>query len=583
MKKTLGLVALAALVAATLSGCSSSGGQAQFTPGSSLTIGEGGSFTSINPGVYVPPATAQALQDLAVLTRPAFFTRDASGNLVENTDFGTVSRATDGTVSYTLSGKAKWSDGVPVDASDLVLSWLAAADKQVPGFASQLPQTSLGLADKLTLLPNGVKLHYSQPVPDWKTALPITMPAHLVGKLAQPSANFTDAAAEKFITDRIGGDGTSSQFQALASAYSTAFNPAADGSNAKLDSALLVTSGAYEISSATGSSVVLKANQAFAAGPKASVDKITLRGFASQGELVQALAAKQVDLAAPQASTMFSLSQAQDQANSAGLHTLVGDAGQNEVALLNYGSGSSFNADTWKGNAAQISAARLGVFKFMPRAGIWTVLAGTSGISKTNSLVLSSSDGNYQASVNQNGTSAFAFQNAESSAEAWQAAGFDHTMPLRVLFDANSARGQLEFTEFSKLGKLGGFDVQNVSSDNPASVLSSGQWDVYITNLPRLSQDGAALATAVGALTGFHSDAASKLVAKVAAGSSLAGSGADELALDRALIQGYYGLPLFQLDNLVVWSDKLKGYSAKPGNASVAWGYSIWSVSAQGN
>jgi len=583
VKRTLGISALVAMLAASIVGCASLGGQAKLTPGSSLVIGEAGSFTSINPGVYAPPATQQAMADLAVLTRPAFFTRDASGNLIENTDFGSVSRASDNTVTYTLTGKAKWSDGVPVDAADLVLSWLAATDKQQPGFASQLSQTSLALADKLTLLSNGVKLHFTQPVPDWKTALPLTVPAHLVGKLAQPDSNLTDAAAEKFVTDRIGGDGTSSQFQALTAAYTTAFNPVADGSNAQLDSNLLVSAGAYNIVSATAASVVLKANPHFAAGPAATVEKVTINGYASQGDLVQALAAKQVDLAAPQASTMYSLTQIEQQAKSGGMHTQLSDSGQNEIALLNYGAGSAFNSATWKGDAKQVTAARLGMFKFMPRAGIWTVLAGTPGIGKTNSLVLSNADGNYQATTNQNGTSAFAFQNAESSAEGWQAAGFGRTIPLRVLFDANSSRGQLEFTEFSKLGKLGGFDVQNVSSDNPASVLASGQWDLYITNLPRLNVDLSALATAVGALTGFHSDAASQLVSKVAAGGALSGSTADELSLDRALVAGYYGLPLFQLDSLVVWNDKLRGYSAKPGNASVVWGYSNWAVSAQGN
>ena len=583
MKRTLGLAALAAMLVASISGCVSIGGQAQLTSGSSLTIGEAGSFTSINPGVYASPATQQALADLAVLTRPAFYTRDASGNLLENTDFGAVTRASDNSVTYTLTGKAKWSDGVPVDAADLVVSWLAATDRQQPGFSSHLGQTSLALADKLTLLPNGVKIHYSAPVPDWKTALPVTVPAHLLGKLAQPNANLTDAAAEKFITDRIGGDGTSAQFIALAGAFSTAFNPVVDGSNAKLNSSLLVTAGAYQIVSATAASVVLKANPSFAAGPSATVDRVTINGYASQGDLVQALAAKRVDLASPQASTMYSLNQVEQQAKTGGMHTQLGDSGQNEVALLNYGSGSAFNADTWKSDAKQILAARLGIFKFMPRAGIWTVLAGTPGIGKTNSLVFSNSDGNYQAATNQNGTSAFTFQNAESSAEGWQAAGFGRTIPLRVLFDANSARGQLEFTEFSKLGKLGGFDVQNVSSDNPASVLASGQWDLYITNLPRLNTDLAALSTTVGALTGFHSDAVTSLVAKASAGGVALSSTGDELALDRALVSGYYGLPLFQLDSLVVWSDKLKGYQAKPGNASVVWGYSNWSVSAQGN
>jgi peptide/nickel transport system substrate-binding protein len=583
VKRTLGFAAVVALAAAAISGCASLGGQAKLVAGSSLVIGEAGTFVSINPGVYAPTGSQQALADLAVLTRPSFYTHDASGGLVENTNFGSVSRASDNTVTYTLTGKAKWSDGVPVDAADLVVSWLAATDPQLPGFAGSLRQTSLALSDKLTLLTNGVKIHFTQAVPDWKTALPVTVPAHLLGKLAQPTANLTDAAAEKFITDRIGGDGTSSEFGAVSTAFASAFNPVADGSNTGLAANLLISAGAYQIESASAASVVLKANPNFGAGPAATVAKVTINGYDGQASLVQALAAKKVDLAAPQASTMFSLTQAEDQAKSGGLHTLVGDSGQNEVALLNYGAGSAFNSGTWQGNAKQLLAARLGVFKFMPRAGIWTVLAGTAGISKTNSLVLSNKDGNYQATTNQNGTSAFAFQNAESSAEGWQAAGFGRTIPLRVLFDANSSRGQLEYTEFSKLGKLGGFDVQSVSSNNPAAVLASGQWDVYITNLPRLNSDLTALATAVGSLTGFHSDAASAIVAKVAAGGAVAGSTSDQLALDKALVAGYYGLPLFQLDNLVVWSDKLQGYSGKPANQSVAWGYSNWSVSGQGN
>jgi len=121
-----------------------------------------------------------------------------------------------------------------------------------------------------------------------------------------------------------------------------------------------------------------------------------------------------------------------------------------------------------------------------------------------------------------------------------------------------------------------------VSSDNPDAVLATHQWDVYITELGQLSTDDQALATAAGALTSFKNADVDKLIAKVAAGSALKQDAASALNLDQLLIKNHFGLPLFQLDGLVVWSESLTNYRPNPGNTSVAWGYSNWVVLAKG-
>jgi ABC-type oligopeptide transport system substrate-binding subunit len=153
-----------------------------------------------------------------------------------------------------------------------------------------------------------------------------------------------------------------------------------------------------------------------------------------------------------------------------------------------------------------------------------------------------------------------------------------------VVFDANGPRGQLEYSELARLGKLGGFDIANVSSENPASVLASGQWDVYITDQGRLNADNAALATAVGALTGFQNADVDSLISKGFSkdGKNPVASADAGKALDGLLVKNFYGLPLFQTERLVVWTSKIKGYSASTTNNSVVWGYSNWSVSGKG-
>jgi len=583
VKKSVGLLAIACLVTSLLTACASVSGQQALVPGSSLSVGESGQLASLNSATLLTPGSSQAASDLAQLTLPAFYSHDAAGELVANTGFGTVKEITSQDFSYTITGNVKWSDGVAVSPADLAVSWLAATDKDQPGFASSLTSTALALADKFTVTGNSVRLHFTQPIPNWKTVLPVSVPAHLLAKLALPNAGLSDSDAEKAVLELASGANTANR-AALAGAFATSFNAPTDGS--KYDGSLLVTAGAYRIKSANAAKVVLAADPGFSGGPKASVATVTLNCFSSPDELALALSKKSVDLAAPQATTLNSLAQLETKAKGAGFSTKLADSGSNEVALFNYGAGSAFTSDTWKGNAKKLAAVREGFQKFFPRAGIWSTLAGDSALTKTDSLVFSPNDANYQAAVNQNGSANFQFQDAESSAEAWQAAKFDRTVKIRVVFDANGSRGQLEYTQLSRLGKLGGFDIENASSDNPAAVIASGQWDVYLTELGRLGSNPDALATAVGALTGYQEPAVSKIVATnlpaADAGLKLAGNAVEAKNLDQLLVQGSFGLPIFELKRLVIWSGKLKNYAPATTNQSVVWGYSNWSVSASG-
>ena len=73
---------------------------------------------------------------------------------------------------------------------------------------------------------------------------------------------------------------------------------------------------------------------------------------------------------------------------------------------------------------------------------------------------------------------------------------------VRVLFDSNNPRGQLEYSQLAQWGKVSGFNIQNVSAANVNQVLLSGGWDLYIGTFPRLESSLQTVAQLAGPLNG---------------------------------------------------------------------------------
>ena len=579
MKNSLLLSAIVVASSLLLSGCGINASEptATFVRGSALVIGEAGTLTNFNSGVYANPASMTGQNDLAQLTMPSFYSHTAAGELVANEAFGTVTKLDAQSVEYKLAGSATWSDGEPISPADLALSYLAATDASQPGYASALRFTSLALADGLKVSQDSVTVHWPRVPADYQTALPITAAAHVIGDIAVGAKGKGEAA---ILAAATGTD--ASVVSKLQEAYATAQATDATKPTKNLKESKLVTAGPYSVVSVNSTTAVLKANTSYGFGPKPAVENVTLRFYSSADDLLNAISAKEVDLTAPIASGMNNLAQIQAAAKKAGFQAVKGDSGQNEAVLLNYGKGGAFNSASWP-NAEQAAAVKQMWFDFLPRAGIWSTLAGDKALSKTDSLVFASSQQGYQASVDKNGSAKYQFQDAETSEQLWLAAKFDRTVKLRVLFDSAGSRGQLEYTQLARLGKLGAFDLVNVSTDNPAAVLASGEWDVYITSMGRISTDAQAQALATGALTGFQNPEVTAILDSVPAGSTLDQQPKLMAKLDAALYANFFGLPVFQLDNLVVWSSKLSGYTANPKNSSIVWGYSNWSVTGASN
>lgn len=570
MNKLFASIAAAAVLAGGLSGCSQIGQPAAFVPGSVITIGESGPLASANSGLAVPAASQMAAKDLAELTMPAFYSADADGKLTANTAFGSVNQ-NGNKVTFTLTGKAKWSDGVAVSPADLALSWMAAvnspaAGKPDNGFNSNLTGTTLARGTSPVITEKSFSLSFDQPATDWQTMLPITVPAHVVIKSA---FGISDASAAQAKVAELIANGKDWDIRKVGAAY------AAIGSDQK------VTAGAYKIASAASSEIKLTANKDFAWGPKPTVATVKINCYQSTDELLSAISAKKVDLAAPLESPSQNYPQLLSALKASGLDVVDGDSGLNEVLVLNHSDSGVFSVKG-AGGPKKAAAAQQAFFKFAPRAGIWNLLLPGSALKRSNSLVFASTQGDYSDSAANNTLANYKFQDGEASQELWSKSGFDRTIPVRVLFDSNNPRGQLEYTQLQQWGKVSGFTFKNVSTDVPAQVLASGEWDIYIADLPRIGANRTGLALAAGTLGGLKVAAVDSLVSKIAASDDIAAQGTSLKVLDKLLVTNYFGMPLFELPGVVVHSKKFASFAGNSSMTQVAVGYSNWSVSASG-
>ncbi len=577
LKRNLGLVAVLALVISVLTGCAPE--TPHFVPGSKLVIGQSALLENLNTGVAGTQAAVSAGADLRALTMPAFYSTNSDGSLVANTTFGTVTSSDARTVTYDLVGNAKWSDGAAVTTTDFLLSWAAANNWGQAGFSSELAGTSLATVKELpTVAEKSLKLVFPQVTPDYRTALPVTVAAHLVGRLAFSDEELSDADATQRIVDAITNN-LQSDLAKIAVAYNSAL-AWVDGQGWSKDQ--LVTSGPYQLSSATSKQVKLTANEGYEFGQAATVAEITINFYTDANDLAAELAAGKVDIARPLASATANLNQLLGNLQQvSGLQVTSGFGGHSQIAIFNRSQGTEFAVKPDGSNSALVAAKTAATQLFLPRAAIIDALALIDPIEQADSFVFPPDAAAYATSGEDSGSAEFLFQQAERAAELLTEAGFARRINVRVLFDSSSSYGQLEFGLLARYAKVAGINLENVSSAKPAEVLASGAWEVFLTDRLSMSQDLTALALASGSVTSFSEPEVASIVAKIEA--SAAPTEAQWKALDKALVKNRFGLPLVQLPNLIVNSSKLKNFKPSLATQQVTWGYWNWLVDAPAN
>lgn len=565
MKRLLSVSISAILLASILSACS---GEATVVPNSHVTVAEVGAISTLNTDV----ATENFAADLAMLTTQDFYSLNSAGDLVANKEYGTVK--TEGTspfkVTYTMAKSASWSDGSDVDATDLALAVWAA---QLPTFASKHSNQTLASAEIVgTPKPgeNTLTIQFDKPIADWKTALKVSVPAHVVGKSAGIGGN--TAAIRGTLVEAFKQNKTE-VIDKVAAAYKSAFAPAADVKN-------FITCGAYTISKVSDSQVVLRAVPDFAGTNKPIAETVNLNFYSDNATAFDAIAKKKADVFSPAESLnepQSDLVSAAKALDTKAINIVATGSNQVEQFVFNQTLGD-FAESTYTDPKTALQL-RLAFMNLIPKARSIDFANITQVVSKSDSFVFAGSSKNYSAAASSNGSSNYVIQDVEKASELIKPLGISRWRTIKVLFDSDSPSAVAEWTLLSDHASSAGLSLSNVSTSDPTIRLASGDYDVYLGPLPLLGSGSGSIQQLTTGPARIPTDKFETLTKDVTAATAKTLPAALS-ALDKALFDDGYGLPMYQLPTLLVYNNRIKNFTSDPFGETSTWGYWTWHVSA---
>ncbi|MCU1420803.1 MAG: transporter family substrate-binding protein, partial [Microbacteriaceae bacterium] len=460
--------AAALALAATLAGCTGP----TLVEGSTVSVAVPAAVTSLNPKTSYGNAAANSA--VAAATSAQFAAYDATPQLVDDPSFGsaTVVSQQPFTVKFTIASGVMWSDGAPVDAGDLLLSWAAnSGNLNTKGFdpsrytdddgrfTGALPKgvvhfdgfsgNGLQLVTKTPVIGDGgrsLTLAFDRYFPDWKLVVGVGVPAHVVATKALGIRS--PAAASKALIAAIQHDDTG-RLSAIASTWNSAFNL----TTTPKDRSLLVSDGPYTVTAISPTKVTLAANRRYTGAHRPQFEHVVLRTISDPLAAVKALADGTVDVATPQPSADV-------------------DAALRRVD----GATVTTSSDgTWEQLDLQSSKSRNGTFDdervrrafldVVPRQQILDRMVRPlqRGASNRDSFVFLPGSAGYAQSVATNGSKQFARVDVAGAKALLAKAGV--TAPqVCILFDPANPRRVAEFGLIQKSAALAGFVVTDCSS-----------------------------------------------------------------------------------------------------------------------
>jgi len=578
LKRTLSALVAALLIAIGLSSCSTPNG---LVVGTTVNLGQIGVINSINSDVAGARDGQQNADELANLTTSKFFELDESGQLVANPLLGTIEVLSSNPlkVKYRLAKSAAWSDGAAIDAADLALSFAAGAGTAGINFYSIRNTTGLAfasLAEKPSVGDDSITLAFSSPVADYRTAITLPVAAHTVANQIDASLGVQDA--KKFVLEAITSVDTE-QLGAIAEVYRSAFNTW----QGLRDESLFVSSGPYRVEKSSGNkSLSLLANVNFNLGPAPKIERIVLTYFIDSATAIAAMSEGNIDATDTADSGLVTL------ADILGLVGQIKDqnitpairAGSSvEQIVFNFKPQSRFSTERNGGDATKALTLRKAFLNLVPRSRIVSGLSIAYKVSLVDSLVFQSSANYYRASVQDNGLTEYLFQDVEKASELAASTGIDLPMKVRVAYDINNPRSQAEWILLRERAASAGFNLKAVAAADFEAALTSGNFEVFVGARPIVSLPSENLFSLTSAsFVGYQNKAVQNALAKFSVAKDEQGRGAALKEIDSLLVADAYGMPLYEVAAMVLFTDRIAGFSVAPRADSVTWGYQNWSI-----
>ena len=584
-----------------LSGCTAS----DVVEGSEVAVAVAEPFTSLNPATSFGRSSSTNA-DVAWLTGAAFAWYDDGYRLVEDRSFGTAEVVAEDplTVRYQVASDARWSDGTPIDAADLLLAWAADSgalntpdfddaahvDPDTGRYTDDFPddvvffdgRVGAGL-EKATQTPQlgddgrTLFVHFDEYVPTWQTVLAPGIPAHVLQVLASGrDYEDSDSAKDDLVATILDADPAASgaaALAALARSWNDAYNiDEADGDRTPADATLLLSAGPYAVTSIDAEGVTLDANPEYRGDRRPSIETIELRFTPDPLEAARLLADGEVDIATPEpteevAAALLDIS---------GVSVVAGTENRFEHLDLQFADGrTGVFADPL------VRAAFLHV---VPRQQIldeFVTPVQPDAVLLDSFLLRPGAEG-YAEAIAGNGSAAYASTDVDAAVDLLADAG----MPapnVCLLYDPASEQRQREFALIQTSAARAGFVVSDCSSPDWQGLLGvAGAYDaaLFAWDTTRLGPGAAGAIyrsdSALANFTRYADPEVDALVDELAREQDPAAFAELAAEIDAHLYEDAYGVPLFAYPTLTAVSGSVENVTRSPLARGVFWNAWEW-------
>lgn len=575
--------------------------------GSEVRVAVSAPLTSLNPSTSFGRSTTTNA-DVAYLTSASFGYVDDHYAWVPDTSFGTVSLVDDDplTVKYAVARDARWSDGVAVDAADLLLAWVANSgslntrgddgapfddrayvDPQTGLYTDDFPDdvvffdgtvgSGLERASRIPEIADDGRsliVQYDEYFSGWRSALEPGLPAHVVARLALGLDDDATADQAKAALVSAVADGRPDTLGAVARTWNTGWNL----TSTPADASLLVSSGPYMVSEIfAGETARIVANPEYRGDRAPGFEAMVLRVSPDPLETVQLLASHEVEVVSPQPSEdVIAAMLAVEDAT-----VVAGSEGTFEHLDLQFtGSRSGAFGD---------ERVRQAFLHVVPRQQLLDELVAPVQQDATllDSFVLRPGAAGYDDAVADNGSRAYASTDVDEARSLLAEAGVAAPV-VCILYDPANPRRLAEFQAIQTSAARAGFQVTDCSNPDWDDLLGvAGAYDaaLYAWDTTRLGASATAAVFRSDAplanFSGYSSPEVDALIAELDATDDEAEQVALLTRIDALVWSDAYGVPLFAYPTVTGVSSAVTGVTRSPLARGVFWNAWQWKPAMQ--
>ncbi|MDR0837138.1 MAG: ABC transporter substrate-binding protein [Propionibacteriaceae bacterium] len=584
-------------------------------PSASTTAPAGNEPTSVtvmwNQPLYAlnqqtEDANAVANANIVYLIGDTFAAYDGELNIVAYPDYGTYELLSEEplTVKFTLSDKAVWSDGVPVNAADTLLAWASQSGKfntitgteakdkdgafvQQTGenvYFSAAGTTGFELVDSFEVSDDlkSVTFVYGVQYPDWEQIVPDFgrgLPAHIVYKRATGGATAGIDEAKALV--KAFEDKDNATIAKIANVWNFDW---ATVTSMPTDPDLLVANGPYQLSAyEKGQYLTLKARPEYQGSHKAPFDLFTFRYTEDPMAAVQALQNGEVSYINPQA-TADVLAALQALGSAVGINNGLG--GTYEHIDLTFDNAGPFDPATYGGDADKAKAAREAFLLTIPRQDIIDKiikpLNPNAEIRQAFSVVPGAPW--YDDVVAANGqVEKYPSVVDIDAAKAKLAEAGVTTLDVRFMYGKSNVRRQQEYQLIKESAALAGINVIDAGSDDWGNKLGDRTYDASLfgwqtTSLAVTEPKANFFSTGGNNFGGFGNAEVDALYTELDSTIDEARQLEIVIGVEKLLVSEAFGTTIFQFPEISAYSSDLKNASTISMMPTIFWNFWEWEL-----